>query len=78
MKTVTVTDFRKNISNMLSFVEKGDSIVLIRHGSPVAEIVPCLPPNRFPAWKQPAVRLISRGVKLSSAIQEERSNESIF
>ncbi|MFA5905269.1 MAG: type II toxin-antitoxin system Phd/YefM family antitoxin [Desulfobacula sp.] len=73
MKTVPFTDFRKNASVFINEVEHGETIILIRHGKPVAEIVPFL--NRLqklPAWKQTGVRLQIEGSDLSSAILEDR------
>ncbi len=42
MKTVPFTDFRKNASVFINEVEHGETLILIRHGKPVAEIVPFL------------------------------------
>ena len=73
MKTVPFTDFRKNASGFINEVEHGETLVLIRRGKPVAEIVPfSTRSNSTPAWKQPAVRLQIQGSDLSSAILEER------
>jgi prevent-host-death family protein len=73
MKTVAFTDFRKKASGFITEVEHGETLVLIRRGKPVAEIVPFS--DRFrtsPAWKQPGIRLRIQGSDLSSAILEER------
>jgi prevent-host-death family protein len=73
MKTVPFTDFRKNASGFINEVEHGETIVLIRRGKPVAEIIPFS--NRLrkiPAWKQPGIRLQIQGSDLSSTILEER------
>ncbi|MFZ2633856.1 MAG: type II toxin-antitoxin system Phd/YefM family antitoxin [Desulfosalsimonadaceae bacterium] len=73
MKTIPFTDFRKNASGFIDEVEHGETLVLIRRGKPVAEIVPFSEkPDRPPSWKQPAVRLQIQGSDLSSAILEER------
>jgi prevent-host-death family protein len=73
MKTITFTDFRKRASGFITEVEHGETLVLLRRGRPVAEIVPFSDgaQNR-PAWKQPGIRLRTRGSDLSSAILEER------
>ena len=72
MKTITFTDFRKKASGFITEVEHGETIVLLRRGKPVAEIVPFSDrAHSLPAWKQPATRLRSRGSNLSSAILEE-------
>jgi prevent-host-death family protein len=73
MKTITFTDFRKKASGFITEVEHGETLVLLRRGKPVAEIVPFSDRDHsIPAWKQPAVRLRTRGSDLSSAILEER------
>jgi antitoxin (DNA-binding transcriptional repressor) of toxin-antitoxin stability system len=74
MKTITFTEFRKNASVLFSEVEKGEIVLVLRHGKPVAEV---LPYNRDesnePSWKRPGLRLAIRGVSLSHAILAERS-----
>ena len=73
MKTIPVTDFRKNTSRFISEVEHGERLILIRRGKPVAEIIPFSDrPKKIPAWKQPSVRLQIHGSELSSAILEDR------
>lgn len=73
MKTILVTDFRKNTSSFINAVEHGESFILIRRGKPVAEIIPFSDrPKKIPAWKQPGVRLQIQGSDLSSAILEDR------
>jgi prevent-host-death family protein len=73
MKTITFTDFRKKASGFITEVEHGETLVLLRRGKPVAEIVPFSDrAHSLPAWKQPAARLRTRGSDLSSAILEER------
>ncbi len=73
MKTITFTDFRKKASGFITEVEHGETLILLRRGRPVAEIIPFLDRvQNLPAWKQPAIRLRTRGSDLSSAILEER------
>jgi antitoxin (DNA-binding transcriptional repressor) of toxin-antitoxin stability system len=74
MKTVNFTDFRKNASTLLSGVEKGDILIVLRHGKAVAEIVPPRTENlrRVPSWKKPGIRLKAEGAALSKAILEDR------
>jgi prevent-host-death family protein len=77
MKTITFTDFRKNASDFITEVEHGETLVLLRRGKPVAEIVPFSDRvQRLPAWKQPGIRLRTRGSDLSSAILEERETDT--
>lgn len=78
MTTVTVTEFRGRASEMLSRVEQGETLVVLRHGRPIAEVSPATPPDQHPpAWKRPALRLSSRGAGLASAILSERSREAL-
>jgi prevent-host-death family protein len=73
MKTITFTDFRKRASGFITEVEHGETLVLLRRGKPVAEIVPFSDRvQSLPAWKQPGIRLRIKGSDLSSAILEER------
>ena len=73
MKTIPVTDFRKNAANFINEVELGETLILIRRGKPVAEVIPFSGrPQKIPAWKQPSVRLQIDGSDLSSAILEDR------
>ena len=76
MKTVTFTDFRKKASSFLTEVEHGESIVLLRRGKPIAEVIPFSGKVRqTPSWKQPGMCLQIQGRDLSSAILEERESE---
>jgi len=72
MKTFTFTEFRKNASEVLNFVEKGNSIRILRHGKAIAKIVPADGRETKPAWRRPGVRLVTAGASLSRAIIEER------
>jgi prevent-host-death family protein len=73
MKTVTFTEFRKRASGILSTVESGEVIVVLRHGKPVAEISPVKTvDNPEPSWKRPGLKLSGRGIHLARAILEER------
>lgn len=79
MKTVKFTEFRKRASAMLTDVEQGETLVVLRHGRPIAEIAPIArADDGTPSWKRPALRLVTRGGGLSAAIQEERAHESLL
>lgn len=78
MKTVTFTEFRRNASELFSDVERGEVLLIIRHGKPIAEVSPVSSSDGLPAWKQPALRLASRGMRLSAAILEDRTDEDIL
>lgn len=78
MKTVSFTEFRKHASNLLSDVENGEMVVVMRHGKPIAEIKPLSEESKRPSWKKPGLRLSIKGAQLSSAILEERELESLL
>jgi antitoxin (DNA-binding transcriptional repressor) of toxin-antitoxin stability system len=61
---------------VLDSVEKGETIRVLRHGKPIAKIVPEDTPHEAPAWKQPGLRLIAPGASLSKAILKERRSSS--
>jgi prevent-host-death family protein len=73
MKSVAFTDFRKKASDLLTEVEHGETLILLRRGKPIAEVVPFSDKaQRTPAWKLSGIRLRIQGSDLSSAILEER------
>jgi prevent-host-death family protein len=78
MTTVTLTEFRNHASGMLTRVEQGETLVVLRHGRPIAEVSPVAHENaRQPSWKRSALRLTAKGASLSSAILEERVVEGL-
>ena len=79
MTNVTLTDFRSHASGMLSRVEQGETLVVLRHGKPIAEVSPVLRPEKpEPSWKRQALRLTTKGASLSAAILGERDHESVL
>lgn len=73
MLSIPFTEFRKNASALISAVDRGENIELTRHGKPVAEISPVSPEKTSPpAWKQPGLRLVTKGDGLSQAILQDR------
>ena len=78
MTTVTLTDFRSHASGMLTRVEQGETIVVLRHGRPIAEVSPIAERDASQlSWKRPALRLTTKGAGLSSAILEDRAHEDV-
>ena len=78
MKNVSLTEFRSHASGILTEVENGETIVVMRHGRPIARVSPVGPagqPSR--SWKRPARRLTRKGAELASAILEDRARESV-
>ena len=78
MTTVTLTEFRSHASGMLSRVEHGETLLVLRHGRPIAEVTPIVSQNKEQSsWKRPALRLSTKGESLSAAILAERDHESL-
>jgi prevent-host-death family protein len=75
MKTVSFTEFRNHASDMLTEVEHGETLIVVRHGRPIAEVTPAV--NQQPSWKRPALRLSTKGAGLASAILQEREHETL-
>jgi antitoxin (DNA-binding transcriptional repressor) of toxin-antitoxin stability system len=76
MKTISFTDFRKNASSFITEVEHGETLVLLRRGKPIAEIVPFSDNSvQTPSWKRKIAPLQIKVSDLSSAILEERESE---
>ena len=79
MKSVTFTDFRKHASGLFSEDENGQTLVVLRHGKPIAEVSPITShADAAPSWRRPGLRLSSRGASLSAAILEERRREDVL
>jgi antitoxin (DNA-binding transcriptional repressor) of toxin-antitoxin stability system len=75
MRSVTFTEFRKDASALLSAVEDGEIIQVIRHGKPIAEISPFKDTtNQLPSWKKKRIKKSIKGEELSSIILSERES----
>jgi antitoxin (DNA-binding transcriptional repressor) of toxin-antitoxin stability system len=72
MKSLSFTEFRKKASEILSLVEKGETVRVLRHGKAIANIVPAETDEKTLSWKRPGLRLVKPGASLSKAILEER------
>ncbi len=75
MKTVGFTEFRSHASDMMTEVEHGETLLVVRHGRPIAEVSPAA--DQQPSWKRPALRLSVKGAGLAAAILEERERETL-
>jgi len=76
MSTVSLTQFRSEASGMFTRVERGETLVVMRHGRPIAEVSPVA--TSVPSWKTPALRLVAKGAALSRAILRDREDENLF
>jgi len=74
MKQVTFTEFRRNAAALFNSVERGETVRILRHGKPIAEIVPLPAPQTTLSWKRPGPALEpgSRRASLSGEILRER------
>jgi len=77
MSAVTLTEFRSQASGMLDRVERGETLVVLRHGRPIAEVSPLAARLAVPSWKKPALRLVAKGAALSRMILAERDDENL-
>lgn len=75
LKTINFTEFRNHASDMMTEVEHGETLLVVRHGRPIAEVSPATDPQ--PSWKRPALRLSTKGTGLAAAILEERESEAL-
>ncbi|MES2687290.1 MAG: type II toxin-antitoxin system Phd/YefM family antitoxin [Pseudomonadota bacterium] len=77
MHTIPLSEFRANASAMIDLVEQGETVRILRHGKPVAELVPCKSaeaPANVPSWKRPFDPVVlPEGVSLSQAVLDERN-----
>ena len=55
MHSIPLSEFRANASAMIDLVEQGETARILRHGKPVAQLVPVLADDvsRVPSWKLP-------------------------
>ena len=76
MQTIPLSEFRANASAMIDLVAQGETVRILRHGKPVAELVPVRSgsePRKLPNWKrhfEPVT--LAAGVLLSQAVLDER------
>lgn len=78
MTAVTLTEFRSHASGMLRRVEHGETLVVLRHGRPAAEVSPVSAmAGGEPSWKKPGLRLNVKGASLAAAILADRDDESV-
>jgi len=76
MHSIPLSEFRANASAMIDLVEQGETVRILRHGKPVAELVPPRAEEsvKLPSWKKPFQPvLLPPGVSLSQAVLDERS-----
>ncbi len=55
MHSIALSEFRAHVSAMIDLVEQGETVRVMRHGKPVAELVPPRVEEvaKVPRWKLP-------------------------
>ena len=55
MQIIPLSKFRAHAAAMIDLVELGETVRILRHGKPVAELVPLKAeePAKVPSWKRP-------------------------
>lgn len=80
MHTLPLSEFRANVSAMLDLVEQGQTVRILRHGKPVAELVPvkteaAAAEKKLPSWKrpfEPVIKLAPGATTGAQLILDER------
>jgi prevent-host-death family protein len=59
MQSIPLSEFRAHAAAMIDLVEQGEVVRILRHGKPVAELVPVRVQvsDKVPSWKRPIVPL---------------------
>src|SRR4030043_1029706 len=76
MRQVSFTEFRMNAASFFNSVEQGETIRILRHGKPIAEVVPVQTMPRTLSWKRPGLVLKNEGASLSRELLKEREREA--
>lgn len=74
---VNVHEAKTQLSRLLELVEQGETVVIARHGQPVAELIPARRPGGFPfgiAREQP---LVSEGDAWWQPMTDEEAEDWI-
>lgn len=78
MHTVPLSEFRANASAMIDLVEQGETVRILRHGKPVAELVPVKADQavEVPSYKRPFEPLLQLppGYSAVKALLDERDS----
>ena len=79
MHILPLSEFRANASAMLDLVEQGETVRIMRHGKPVADLVPVTAKEAesVPSWKRPFEPVglnMPPGVSVAKLLIEERES----
>ena len=72
MLTANFTEFRKHAKAYLDKVERGETIRILRHGKPIADVIPATKKPRVPSWKKPGLQLVIERVSPGKEIIKAR------
>jgi prevent-host-death family protein len=76
MRTLSVNEVRKQLSEVLRDAEAGDSTVITRYGKPIAEITPIRRERpKFPDMSEFRASIKMRGKTLTDTLREMRDEE---
>ena len=76
MHIIPLSEFRAHASAMIDLVAQGQTVRILRHGKPVAELVPPRVEESIsqPSWKKPFQPVVlPPGASLSQAVLDERN-----
>ena len=76
MKQVTLVQFRKNAETILRRIERGERLVLTRHGCPVARLEPIS--EASPASDDPIYRLAELAVEGPGKMSNQEMDRIIY
>jgi len=71
METISVSELRANLMNVIDEVKKGKSILVTSHGKPVAQIVPPTDRRKEAKAKLKALRKTAKIGNLVSPVGEQ-------
>ena len=79
MHILPLSEFRANAAAMIDLVERGETVRILRHGKPVAELVPVRAEvaAEVPSYKKPFEPLLQLppGYSAVQVLLDERENE---
>ena len=77
MQAIPLSEFRANTASVLDRVQQGLTVRILRHGKPVADLVPVreAEADRLPNWKQAFTPVqLPPGMSLSKAALDQRDD----
>lgn len=77
MIAAQLSEFRMHTKDYLDRVEEGESVQILRHGKPIAVLIPAAEPP-VSRWKNapPLIRLKGKGSSASQTLIDERRKSS--